>query len=62
MFVLLEMSYFFDLEKSGTLGVPKRVLHDTGTEPLETYKTGTDRTPVLDVLYNLKSYHYSSHS
>ena len=58
MLVLLEMSYFYDLSKSGTLGVPKRVLRDTGTEPLETHKTGTNRTPTLDILYNMKFCRY----
>jgi hypothetical protein len=34
------MSYFYDLEKSGTVGVPKRVLHDT-EHIFKTQKTRT---------------------
>ena len=38
---LPEMSYFRDLGKAGTLGVPNRILWDTGTEPYKTHKTET---------------------
>jgi hypothetical protein len=36
-----EMLYFYDLEKSGTFGVPHCILCDTGAELFKAHKSGT---------------------
>jgi hypothetical protein len=37
---LPEMSYFYDLEKPGTFGFPKRILRDIETELLKPERMG----------------------
>jgi hypothetical protein len=34
-----EMSYFYYLKKPGTVGIPNRILHDSGTEVDKAHKT-----------------------
>ena len=36
------MSYFYDLEKPGTFGIPNRILQDAGTEFFKMNETGTN--------------------
>jgi hypothetical protein len=40
-YAFLEMTYFSDLEKLGAVGVPKRILQETGPELFQTHKVGT---------------------
>jgi len=42
---LTKVSYFYGLEKPGMVGIPSRILGDTGTEIFKTYKTGTSGIP-----------------
>ena len=44
-YAVSEMSYFYDLEKPGTFGVPYGILWDTGTELFKIHKTGTNGIP-----------------